>query len=88
MCARARTHACVLSRSDSLPSRTVARQDPLSREFARQEYWSGLPCPSPEDLLDPGIEVVFPVAPALAGGFFTTARNLSPGQGAFRKIQI
>ena len=74
----------MLSRSDSLRSRTVARQDPLSREFAGQEYWGGLPCPSPEDLLDPGIDVLFPVALALAGGFFTTERNLNPGQGPFR----
>ena len=37
--------------------------------FSRQEYWSGLPFPSPGDLPDPGIE---PVSPALAGGFFTT----------------
>jgi len=35
----------------------------------RQEYWRGLPFPSPGDLPDPGIE---PVSPALAGGFFTT----------------
>ena len=34
----------------------------------RQEYWSGLPFPSPGDLLDPGIEFL---SPALAGGFFT-----------------
>ena len=37
--------------------------------FPRQEYWSGLPIPSPGDLADPGIE---PTSPALAGGFFTT----------------
>ena len=36
---------------------------------SRQEYWSGLPCPPPGDLPEPGIE---PVSPALAGGFFTT----------------
>jgi len=36
--------------------------------FPRQEYWSGLPLPSPGDLPDPGIE---PMSPALAGGFFT-----------------
>ena len=47
----------------------VARQTSLSMEFPRQEYWSGLPFPSPGDLLDPGIESV---SPALAGGFFTT----------------
>ena len=36
--------------------RTVAHQAPLFMEFSRQEYWSGLPFPSPGDLLDPGIE--------------------------------
>ena len=35
---------------------TVACQAPLSMEFSRQEYWSGLPFPSPGDLPDPGIE--------------------------------
>ena len=35
---------------------TVAHQTPLSTEFSRQEYWSGLPFPSPGDLPDPGIE--------------------------------
>ena len=36
---------------------TVALQAPLSMEFSRQEYWSGLPFPSPVDLPDPGIEL-------------------------------
>ena len=36
--------------------RTVAYQAPLSMGFSRQEYWSGLPFPSPGDLPDPGIE--------------------------------
>ena len=40
---------------------TVARQAPLSMEFSRQEYWSGVPFPSPGDLSNPGIE---PVSPA------------------------
>ena len=35
---------------------TVAHQAPLSLRFSRQEYWSGLPFPSPEDLPDPEIE--------------------------------
>ena len=35
---------------------TVVQQTVLSMEFSRQEYWSGLPCPSPGDLLDPGVE--------------------------------
>ena len=51
---------------------TVAHQPPLSMRFSRQEYWSGLPCPNPGDLPDPGIEPASPVSPALAGGFFTT----------------
>ena len=38
--------------------------------FARQEYWSGLPLPTPVDLPDPGIELE---PPALAGRFLTTA---------------
>ena len=41
---------------------TVARQAPLSMEFSRQEYWSGLPFASPSDLPYPGIK---PRSPAL-----------------------
>ena len=48
---------------------TAAHQALLSREFSRQEYWSGMPFLPPGDLPDPGIE---PVSPALAGGFFST----------------
>ena len=49
--------ACVCSDvSDSLIPWTVAHQDPLSMEFSRQEYWSGLPFPTPGDLPDPGTE--------------------------------
>ena len=44
---------------------TVARQVPLFTGFSRQEYWSGLPCPSPGDLPHPGIEHMSPVYPAL-----------------------
>ena len=40
--------------------------------IARQEYWSGLPFPTPGDLPDPWIETVSLVSPALADGFFTT----------------
>ena len=45
----------------------VAHQAPLSMEFFRQEYWRGLPFPSPGDVPDPGIE---PSSPVLAGTFF------------------
>ena len=48
---------------------TVTRQASLSMGFSRQEQWSGLPCPPPGDLPNPGIE---PASPALAVGFFTT----------------
>ena len=49
---------------------TLAHQVPLSMEFSRQEYWSGLPFPPPGDLLDSGIEPTLAVAPVLAGGLF------------------
>ena len=49
---------------------TVARQAPLSMEFPRQEYSSGLPLPSPGDCSNPGVEPVFSASPELAGGFF------------------
>ena len=51
---------------------TIAYQAPLSMEFSRQEYWSGLPYPSPGDLPDPGIKPTSLGSLALAGGFFTT----------------
>ena len=44
---------------------TIAHQAPLSVRFSRQEYWSGLPCPPPGDLPDPGTEPMSSVAPAL-----------------------
>ena len=51
---------------------TVARQIPLSMEFSRQEYWSGLPFPPPGDHPDIRIKSAFLATPALAGRFFTT----------------
>ena len=51
---------------------TVANQAPLSMEFSRQEYWSGLLFPSPGDFTNPGIEPVSPMPPAVAGEFFIT----------------
>ena len=48
--------------SDPVTPWAVAYQAPPSMEFSRQEYWSGLPFPSPGDLPDPGIE---PGSPAL-----------------------
>ena len=52
---------------------TAARQAPLSVRFSRQKYWSGLPCPPPENLPDPGIEPASLMSPTLAGRFYTTS---------------
>ena len=54
--------------TDSATPQTVTHQTSLSMGFARQEYWSGLPFPSPGNLPDPGIE---PLSRALVGGLFT-----------------
>ena len=52
---------------------TVALQAPLSVGFSRQEYWSGLPCPPPGDLPNPGVKPTSLKSPAVADGFFTTS---------------
>ena len=52
---------------------TVGRQAPLSMEFSRQEYWSGLLFPSPRDLLDSGIK---PTSPALQTGILLPSEPL------------
>ena len=61
---------------------TVALQAPLTMGFSRQEHWSGLPCPPPEDLPDPGTKPTSLTTPASIGRqiFFTTsaAREASP----------
>ena len=62
---------------------TVDRQVPLSMGLSWQEYWSGLPFPPPGDLPNTGTEPASPVAPALAGGFFTTE---PPGKPQIAKI--
>ena len=62
---------------------TVTHQAPLSMEFSRQEYWSGLPFPSPGDLPDPGIEPKSLVPPALGGRFSTT---VPPGKPIYLKL--
>ena len=65
-------NACVVSHFSRVrlcsTAWTVARQVPLSVGFSRQEYWSELPCLSPEDLPSPGVKPVSLMSPALAGG--------------------
>ena len=48
-----------------LPPMDCTHQAPLSMEFSGQEYWSGLPCPPPGDLPNPGIKPTSPASPAL-----------------------
>ena len=68
-------HVCMsLQSSDSVTLWTVARKAPLSMEFSSRETWSGLPCPPPGDLSDPGIQ---PATPALAGKVFITSATYS-----------
>ena len=52
---------------------TVVHQAPLSMEFSRQAYWSGLLHPPPRDLPDPGIEPTSLLSPVLEGWFVTTS---------------
>ena len=59
--------------SNSAMLRTAACQAPLSMGFSRQDYWSGLHCPSPGDLPNPGTEPESLMSSALAGGLFTTS---------------
>ena len=61
------TQSC-LTFCDSLD---FTRQAPLSMGFSRQEHWSGLPCPLPEDLPDPGTKPGSLASPAVASRFFT-----------------
>ena len=64
-------HPCMLSRFSRVrlfeTLWTAARQASLSMGFSRQEHWSGLPCPPPEHLPDPGIRLVSLLSPAPAG---------------------
>ena len=60
---------------------TVSYQAPLSLEFSRQEYWSGLLFPPPGDHPDPAIEPLPLASPALAGGFFMTVSSGKPEHG-------
>ena len=57
--------------SDSLRPQTVARQAPLSVGFSRQEYWNGLPFPSPGDFTKPESNAHL-LSPALTSRYFTT----------------
>ena len=67
--------------SNSVTPWTAACQAPLSMGFSRQEYWSGFPCPPPEDPTDPGIEPTFPASPALHVDYLPIEPSGKPPEG-------
>ena len=78
VCVHVFSHAFV-SNSFATPG-TVVHQAPRSMEVSRQEYWSGLPFPPPQDVINPWIKPVSLTPPALAGRFFTT---VPPGKPTY-----
>ena len=71
-----------------MTSWTVARQAPLSMEFSRQEYWSGLPCPPPGDLPNLVMEPASLMSPELAGRFFTTITSWEAPAAGESRLEI
>ena len=69
-CVHALSHFSCLTLCDSMD---CSLQASLSWGFSRQEYWSRLPCPRPEDLPDPGTEPASLISPASTGRFFTSS---------------
>ena len=77
VCVCARVRAYMLSRVWLFATRwSITHQAHLPMGFSRQEYWSGLPFPTPGDLPDPRIEPVSLGSPALADRFFITGNHL------------
>ena len=76
-CILSNMHACVLSHFSPVilfvTLWTVAHQAPLCMGFSRQECYSGLPCPPPGNLSNPGTEPGSLMSPALTGRFFVLA---------------
>ena len=64
---------------------TIAKQAPLSIEFSRQKYWSGLPFSTPGDLPDPGFKPASLPSPALAGIFFTNWKPQEWDEGPYKR---
>ena len=79
--------ACSVA-SNSATQWSVACRAPLSMEFSRQEYWRGLPSPTPGDLTNPGIDLTSLASPALAGRFFTSVpEKVKPTQNGRKESQ-
>ena len=81
---------CILSRFSSVQLFatlwTVARQAPLSMGFSRQQYWSGLPFPSPGNLLTKWSKPASLTSYSLAGRFFTTRATWKAHHGLVRNL--
>ena len=67
---------------------TIACHTPLSMGFSKREYWSGLPCPPPGDLPDPGIKPMFPVSPALQADSLLLSQRGSPLPSKRVKVKL
>ena len=67
---------------------TVAHHAPLPMEFSRQEYWTGLPCPPPVDLPEPGFEPASLVSPALQVGSLPLAPPGRPRECDLFKFSV
>ena len=75
---------CILSCAQLFaPLRTAACWAPLSVEFSRQDYLSGLPFPTPGDLPIPGFKAESLASPVLADGFFTTSATWEAQQRTY-----
>ena len=74
--------------SDSANPQTIACQASLSMEFSRQEYWSGLPFPSPEPLPNPGIEPWSPASQADSLPFELQGRLYGTGSMVGLKVSF
>ena len=67
---------------------TIAHQAPLSVEFSRQDYWSGLSCPPPWDLPDPGVKLASLMSPALAGSSLPLVSPRKPGSSGYSMLNV
>ena len=74
---------CSVVTHSATPWTVACQTPPLSMDFSRQEYWSGLPFST--RLPDPGIEPVSPVSPALASRYFTTE---PPGKSSLNTVKL
>ena len=81
-CVHVQLHNCV---QPSVTLWAIAHQTPVSMGFPRQEYWSGLPFPSPSDLPDPRMEHTSPESPLVVHKFFTTMPPGKPPTKIFLK---